>query len=60
LERFFNLYLDPKINNVALRALAQKQGLSLSEQCITTADGKEMLFAMKKEFIKPRIRFHTA
>ncbi|GAP22368.1 DNA polymerase/3'-5' exonuclease PolX [Leptolinea tardivitalis] len=53
-----------KDHNVALRALAQKQGLSLSEQCITTADGKEMLFADEEgiyktlglDFIPPELR----
>lgn len=34
-----------KDHNVALRALAQKQGFSLSERCITTSDGREMLFS---------------
>ncbi len=34
-----------KDHNVALRALAQKQGLSLSERCISTDDGRELLFA---------------
>jgi len=34
-----------KDHNVALRALAQKQGLSLSERCITADDGRELLFA---------------
>lgn len=34
-----------KDHNVALRALAQKQGLSLSERSISTDDGRELLFA---------------
>ncbi len=33
-----------KDHNVALRALAQKQGLSLSERCIISTDGREILF----------------
>ncbi len=34
-----------KDHNVALRTLAQKNGFSLSERCITVDDGRELLFA---------------
>jgi DNA polymerase (family 10) len=47
-ERFGTLLqfvTGSKDHNVALRELAQKKGLSLSERCITKTDGKEMLFA---------------
>jgi DNA polymerase (family 10) len=53
-----------KDHNVALRALAQKQGLSLSERCITREDGSEILFAEEEgiykslglDFITPELR----
>jgi DNA polymerase (family 10) len=53
-----------KDHNVALRALAQKQGLSLSERCITREDGTEMLFANEEDiyrtlgldFVPPELR----
>ncbi len=45
MARLLQFVSGSKDHNVALRALAQKQGLSLSERCITTADGSEMLFA---------------
>lgn len=53
-----------KDHNVALRALAQKQGLSLSERCITRDDGSEMLFAEESgiyktlglDFVEPELR----
>ncbi|MEI8132434.1 MAG: PHP domain-containing protein, partial [Leptolinea sp.] len=47
-ERFGTLLqfvTGSKDHNVALRELAQKKGLSLSERCITTTDGKELIFA---------------
>jgi DNA polymerase (family 10) len=47
-ERFGTLLqfvTGSKDHNVALRELAQKKGLSLSERCITKSDGSEMLFA---------------
>lgn len=53
-----------KEHNVHLRELAQKKGLSLSERCITKADGSEMLFDDEKEiyrmlglmFVPPELR----
>jgi DNA polymerase (family 10) len=41
-----------KDHNVALRALAQKQGLSLSERCIARSDGSEMLFSEEEGIYK--------
>ena len=41
-----------KDHNVALRALAQKQGLSLSERCVTREDGTELLFANEEDVYK--------
>ncbi len=41
-----------KDHNVALRALAQKEGLSLSERCIAREDGTEMLFANEADIYK--------
>lgn len=41
-----------KDHNVALRALAQKQGFSLSERCITTSDGREMLFSEEADIYR--------
>jgi DNA polymerase (family 10) len=55
LERFGTLLQfvsGSKDHNVALRALAQKQGLSLSERCITREDGSEMFFANEEDIYK--------
>jgi DNA polymerase (family 10) len=55
-ERFGTLLqfvTGSKDHNVALRELAQKKGLSLSERCITKPDGEEMLFG---DDITPELR----
>ncbi|NMB55226.1 MAG: DNA polymerase/3'-5' exonuclease PolX [Leptolinea sp.] len=41
-----------KDHNVALRGLAQKQGVSLSERCITRADGQELLFSNEEDIYR--------
>ncbi len=51
-ERFGTLWQyasGSKDHNVRLRELAQRQGLSLSEQSITREDGSEMLCASEEE-----------
>lgn len=66
-ERFGTLLqfvTGSKEHNVRLRELAQKRGWSLSERCITRADGSEMLFdneediyrALGLAYIPPELR----
>jgi DNA polymerase (family 10) len=53
-----------KDHNVALREIAQKKGLSLSERCITKSDGSELEFAdeegvyqaLEMDWIPPELR----
>ncbi|MEN4011511.1 MAG: DNA polymerase/3'-5' exonuclease PolX [Chloroflexota bacterium] len=66
-ERFGTLLqfvTGSKEHNVRLRELAQRQGLSLSERCLTSSDGKELTFAREEdvyralglEWIPPELR----
>jgi DNA polymerase (family 10) len=54
-ERFGTLLqfvTGSKDHNVTLREIAQKKDLSLSERCITSADGGELLFADEADVYK--------
>ncbi len=51
-ERFGTLLqfvTGSKDHNVRLRELAQRQGLSLSERCLASADGRELTFANEEQ-----------